>query len=375
METTRPAWATIDLGAIRSNATTLRRHAGPESGLCAVVKADAYGHGAVETARAAIAGGASRLAVAVLSEALALREAGIASPILILGAVGAEEAEATLEAGLEASVFDAEVVGAFERAALKQGKRAKLHLKIDTGMSRVGCWPEEAPDLAALIASGRATELSGVYTHFADADSRDLGFAREQLRRFDGALAGIEARGIPRPLRHAANSAATLWLPESRLDMVRAGIALYGLTPAEGRDFDPAFVPALSIRARVTRIREVDAGTTVSYGRIWTAKRRSRIATIPIGYADGYPRVVSGKSWAGFGDRRLPQIGRVCMDMCMFDATDAPELREGSELVLAGPGGPSLEELARLAGTINYEIACHAALRLPHRHVDGANPR
>jgi len=370
MDIKRTAWAEIDLAAIRSNAAVLLRYARRESRLCAVVKADAYGHGAVETARAALEGGASQLAVALLGEGLALRDAGIRAPILVLGAVAAAEAEDAVGADLEASVFDAVTIDAFDAAGLSAAKRARLHLKIDTGMSRVGCRPEEAAALAARIASSRGAELFGVYTHFANADEADLSFAREQLARFSIALSAVEAAGVSVPLRHAANSAATLWLPEARLDMVRAGIALYGLSPASGRDFDAAFRPALSIRARIVRLRVVEAGTTVSYGRTWTAIRRTRLATVSLGYADGYPRIVSGKTWAGFGQKRLPQIGRICMDMCMFDATDAPEATEGSELVLAGPGGPSLDELAGLAGTINYEIACRAAARLPrlYRH-------
>ena len=373
MNASRPAWATVDLSAIASNARLLLDYAGAGSRLCAVVKADAYGHGAVEVAKAALSGGASTLAVALVSEGIALRQAGLAAPILVLGGVSADEAEAALASDLEASVFDETAIEAFDRAGRRAPRRARLHLKIDTGMTRIGCQPAEAAALAGKIASLPGTGLAGVYTHFASADSADLGFAREQLARYHDALAAIRAAGVVVPLRHAANSAATLWFPESRLDMVRAGIALYGLAPDAGRDFDHRFRPALSIHARVTRVRTVEAGTTVSYGQTWTAGRRTRIATIPLGYADGYPRAASGRTWAGFGERRLPQVGRICMDIAMFDATGAPELKEGDEVILAGHGGPGLDEIAGLAGTINYEIACHAALRLPrvYRNASG----
>lgn len=373
MDISRPAWAEIDLSAISSNARLLREYAGPGSRLCAVVKADAYGHGAVEAARAALKGGASMLAVALLAEAIELREADIAVPILVLGGVPASEAQPAVAAGIDASVYESAAIGAFDKAGRKFERKARLHLKIDTGMTRVGCAPAEAPALAAAIASSPGTALAGVYTHFASADEVDLSFSREQLRLYAKAIDAIRAAGVEVPLRHAANSAATLWFPESRLDMVRAGIALYGLNPAVDRDFDPRFKPALSIHGRVTRIRTVEEGTTVSYGRTWTARRKTRVATVPLGYADGYPRVASGRTWAGFSGRRLPQIGRICMDIAMFDATEAPDLVEGDELVLAGPGGPTLDELAGIAGTINYEIACHAALRLPrvYKH-DGA---
>lgn len=370
MEPIRSARVEVDLSAIRGNAAALRRLAGPSSGLCAVVKADAYGHGALPVAKAALEGGASMLAVALIEEGCALRAAGIAAPILVLGGADPAGAAAATAADLEVSVYTEAAIAAFGEAARKAGKRARLHLKIDTGMNRVGCSPEEAPALAARIARESGAELAGIFTHFANADDPDLDFAREQLARYLHSLELVASWASPAPLRHAANSAATLWFPESRLDMVRAGIALYGLNPAAGRDPGIDLAPALSIRASVVRLRTVEAGETVSYGRIWTARRRSRIATIPVGYADGYPRAASNGTWAGFGDRRLPQVGRVCMDMCMFDATEAPELREGDELVLAGPGGPSLDELAALAHTINYELACHATIRLPRVHVD-----
>ncbi|HUX40322.1 MAG TPA: alanine racemase [Rectinemataceae bacterium] len=373
MDITRPAWAQIDLSAIASNARLLRDYAGPNSRLCAVVKADAYGHGAVEVARAALKGGAYMLAVALLAEAIELREAGITAPILVLGGVPASEAEPAVATGIDASVYESATIEAFDRAGRKYERKARLHLKIDTGMTRVGCSPAEAPALAAKIASSPGTALAGVYTHFASADETDLAFAREQLHLYLSAVDAIRGAGVDIPLRHTANSAATLWFPESRLDLVRAGIALYGLNPAADRDFDARFKPALSIHGRVTRIRTVEAGTTVSYGRTWTARRKTRVATVPLGYADGYPRIASSRTWAGFSGRRLPQIGRICMDIAMFDATEAPDLVEGDELVLAGPGGPALDELAGIAGTINYEIACHAGLRLPRVYrADGA---
>lgn len=371
---TRPAWAEIYVSAIEDNIKVIAGLLGPASRICAVVKADGYGHGALACARAALAGGASSLAVALLDEGIALREAGIGAPILLLGAVQAEEAEAAIQAGLEATVFSEKAIRAFDQAGRKAGAKARLHLKIDTGMSRVGCAPAEAPGLASLIAGLPGTALAGCYSHFANSDDPDLAFARRQLKLFLSALAAIEARGIRIPLRHIANSAAALWLPEARLDMVRIGIAMYGLRPDHARPFpEVGFRPALAVRARVTRLALVEPGATVSYGRTWAATRPTRVATVSLGYADGYPRILSGLSWAGFEGRRLPQVGRVCMDMCMFDATDAPDLEEGGEITLMGPGGPSLEEVADLAKTINYEIACSLGLRLPHLVSQGGS--
>jgi alanine racemase len=369
--TIRPAWAEVSVSAIRGNTELFAGLVGPSASVCAVVKAGAYGHGSVAASKAALAGGATMLAVALAEEGLELRAAGIAAPILVFGEPRPEEMAAILEAGLEATVFDEATILAFDAAARTSGTKARLHLKIDSGMGRIGCPPASAPTLAALVSRLPGTELAGVYSHFVDADAPDLAFAREQLRLFLGAVDAIQATGIAIPLRHIANSAATLWFPEARLDMVRLGIALYGLRPEATRDFPLAGIrPALSVKARVTRVATLEKGATVSYGRTWTADRTSRIATLPLGYADGYPRLVSGRIWAGFSGRRLPQVGRICMDMCMFDVTDAPDVVEGSELILLGPGGPSLEEVATSAGTINYEIACHASLRLPRRLVE-----
>jgi alanine racemase len=283
------------------------------------------------------------------------------------------QAGRALEAGLEVTVFTKEAAAVFSSVASTRRKRARLHLKVDTGMNRIGCRPDEAADLASYIHRLPATELASVYSHFATADDPDPTFARRQLELFLRVVSEVESRGIDVPLRHIANSAATLWLPESRLDLVRCGIALYGLLPRADRPLpDLSLEPALSIKARVTRISDIKKGDSTSYGRTWTADRDGRIATISLGYADGYPRSASGRGWAGFSGRRIPQRGSVCMDMCMFDATDAPELDTGSELVLMGPGGPSLEEVASWAGTINYEIACHAALRLPRVYIEGS---
>ena len=371
---TRPAWAEIYVSAIEHNIKALAELVGSASKICAVVKADGYGHGAIACARAALAGGASCLAVALLDECVALRKSGIDAPILLLGAVQAEDAEAVFQAGLEATVFSDKTIRAFDLAGRKAGGKARLHLKIDTGMSRVGCEPAEAPGLASLIAGLPGTALAGCYSHFANSDDPALGFARRQLGLFLSAMAAIEAAGVEVPIRHLANSAAALWLPEARLDMVRIGIAMYGLRPDHARPLPHGgFRPALAVKARVTRLAFVGPGATVSYGRSWTATRPSRIATVSLGYADGYPRSLSGRSWAGFEGQRLPQIGRVCMDMCMFDATEAPGLVEGSVITLMGPGGPSLEETGDLAKTINYEIACSLGLRLPHLVSQGGS--
>jgi len=364
--TKRPAWAEISVSAIEGNVRTIADIVGPGAGICAVVKSEAYGHGATAVARAALAGGATMLAVALVEEGRRLREDSIDVPILVLGAPQADEAAAIVKAGLEASVFSEKVITAFSEAARNSGTKARLHLKIETGMTRIGCRPEDAPGLASIIDSLPGIELAGVYSHFANADDPDKVFALEQLGIFRSAVSAIEGGGVSIPLRHMANSAAALWLPEARLDLVRIGIAMYGLRPDARRPLPRGFREAMTVKAKVTRISTVPPGSSVSYGRTWTATRATRVATVPIGYADGLPRLASGRAWAGFKGRSLAQIGRICMDMCMFDATEAPDLVEGDELAIMGPGGPSLDEIASLAGTINYEIACHAGLRLPH---------
>ena len=373
----RETRAEIDLGAIRENVLLACRLAGPAAQVMAVVKADAYGHGAAPVARTALAAGATWLGVAVPEEGAVLREAGILSRILVLGPIAPEQAELVVDHGLDQCVSDLAQADALDRMARRRGRVVSLHLKVDTGMGRVGLPPREVRPAADHLARLSAIRLAGLMTHFADADADDPAFTQEQMTRFEAAAQAFREAGIAVPLRHAANSAALLLHPGSRLDLVRPGIMLYGCHPrGPRRPDDPVLHPALRLRTVITQVKDVPAGGSVSYGRTFTASRDVRIATIPIGYADGLPRLLSNRGQALVRGRRAPLVGRVCMDMTMVDVTALPEVRAGDEAVLIGRQGDeeiTADEVAELAGTISYEILCRIGPRVPRVYV-GSTP-
>ncbi|MGH7360788.1 MAG: alanine racemase [Candidatus Methylomirabilales bacterium] len=371
---TRPTRAIVDLGALAHNIRSIKALVGPGVRIMAVVKADAYGHGGVPVARAALATGAEWLGVALPEEGTALRGAGLTAPILVFGPTPPAQAEEVVAAGLDQMVHAVPLAEALSRAAGKARRRVAVHLKVDTGMGRVGVPMEEVSALAGAIGRLPGVRLRGVMTHFAAADAPDPAHAREQLRRFHQALASPELRAVPSLLRHAANSAATFALPEARLDMVRAGIALYGCPPSPDAPPPVPLRPVLSLETRVAQVHWVPAGTTVSYGCTFVAPTRMRIATLPVGYGDGFPRALSNRGVVLLRGKRAPVVGRVCMDMVMVDVTGIPEVTEGDPVVLLGPQGTEaipVDAWAVLADTISYEVLCGISPRVPRLYVGG----
>lgn len=365
----RPTRVEIDLGALRANTQLACRLAGPGVEVMAVVKADGYGHGALPAAQAALEAGASWLGVAIPEEGVRLREAGIEARILVLGPAPLEQADLVVRHGLDQCVSDLEQAEALSRAARRAGRPAAVHLKVDTGMGRVGIPPAEVLPAAARLSSLTFLQPAGLMTHFAEADAEDPGFTREQLVRFHEAEAVLRGVGIRVPMRHAANSAGLLYHPEARLDLVRPGILLYGCPPARRpRPGDPALTPALRFRTEVLQMKEVPAGVGISYGRTFIAPRPLRVATLPVGYADGFSRLLSNVGQVLIGGRRAPVVGRVCMDMTMVDVTDIPGVRVGDEAVLIGrqaDGEITADEHAAWQGTISYEVLCAIGPRVP----------
>jgi alanine racemase len=366
---TRRAWAEIDLGAVRDNVHALRRLLRESTRLLAVVKADAYGHGAVAVAHAAVDAGAAMLGVATIDEGIELRAAGIRTPILLLGHTAPEEAEAVVAHDLAATVFQPQTARALSAAAGRAGRPARVHLKIDTGMGRIGVAPSRAPALARELSALGGVVLEGCCTHFATADELDLQPARAQLRMFLTVLRRLEDAGVPPGIRHAANSAAMLALPEAQLDMVRPGIALYGIPPASHLGDRAHLRRVMRLRARVSHVKRVEAGTPIGYGHVYRTERATTIATVPIGYGDGYPRLAGGRSHVVLGSRRLPVAGRVSMDQCTIDADDAA-VRVGDEVELWGES-VRIEEVAVAAQTIAYEILTGVSRRVPRIFVRG----
>jgi alanine racemase len=359
--------AEVDLDAVAANTRNIARVVRPAR-LFAVVKADGYGLGAVPVARVALASGASGLCVARPEEGLALRAAGIKAPILILGPTVPALADQVVRAGLTPTVCEPGAAAALARAAEAQSRPLPVHVKIDTGLHRYGILPSEAPAFLNHLAQYSRLRVEGLWTHLATADEADRTFAYEQLARFNEVTAALPAV----PLRHAASTAAALDLPEFRLDLVRAGIGIYGYYPSRHVGRAVALRPALTLKSRVIRVHQVGPGETVGYGRTWVAPRSSRIALVACGYGDGYPRHLSNRGVVLIRGRRCPVVGRVSMDLLTADATHLPEVAVGDEVVLVGRQGEeeiTLDELAELAETVPYELLTRLTPRVPRVYV------
>lgn len=368
----RPTAALIDLAALTHNFREVSRRTGSRK-ILAVVKAQAYGHGAVPVSRCLAEAGADMLGVALVEEGRELREAGISTPLLIMGAVFPDQAEEIVRLDLITTLTSLQVAQSLSKAARKKGRTAAVHIKVDTGMGRIGLVPEAVPELISGIVELGSVRIEGLMTHFADADLQNKQFAAVQMDRFEKLAHDLEQRGMTVPVRHAANSAAVLDLRRSFFTMVRPGLMLYGYNPLEHALEGVDLHPVLSLVTRIAFIKRVPAGTPISYGRTFTTRRESLIATIPVGYADGYSRGLSNKGQALVGGRRVGIAGRVCMDMTMLDVTDVPGVREGDEVVLIGrQGNESITagDIAAMTGTIPYEVLCGISGRVPRVYVD-----
>jgi alanine racemase len=361
----RPTAARIDLDAIAHNIRRLREIAGVP--LMAVIKADAYGHGAVRVARAALCSHATALAVATLSEARTLREADITAPILVLGYTPPWQAREAVRLGIMCAIFEVDVARAFSAAAIALQREATVHVKIDTGMGRLGMPPDEAVPFLQALTDLPLLRVEGLYSHFATADSNDESFARLQLARFQQTVDQITVAGLRPPIIHMANSAALLRFPEARFDMVRPGIACYGLSPAEETPLPTDFRPALSFHTELAQVKSLPAGTALSYGGTFTTQRPSRIGTIPVGYADGFRRSPPWREVLIRG-QRAPIVGRICMDYALVDVTDIAGAKRGDPVVIIGNQGEdciTADEVATWLGTINYEVVSAILPRVP----------
>jgi alanine racemase len=357
----------------------LQRRAGAAD-LMAVIKANAYGHGAPEVARALHEAGVRHFAVARVSEALQLRESGLADAILVLGAPLVDDLPLYAEHDLGVTISSAEIARAVTDLA-HSGQPMRVHVKVDTGMGRIGVTPEEAPSIAQHLAATPGINLAGLWTHFASAHDPDDPYTRNQFETFRAVVESVQDQaGVER--LHIANSSALFMFEESveafEPALVRVGLTLYGLGSRPEMIRQAGLRPVMRLLSQVTHIKTVKPGTSISYGRRWTAERTTRIATIGAGYGDGFPRLLSNRGEVGIGGRRYPVVGTICMDMFMIDlgppgtpASDAVSL--GDTVTLMGPGGPSSAELATWADTIPYEICCGISARVPRRYVSGSN--
>jgi alanine racemase len=371
MRPERPTWLEIDLGAIARNTQRVKQTVGPATKVLVSLKADAYGHGALRVARVALRNGAEWLGVATVSEARPLREADVQAPILVFGYTPPWQAREAVRLDLRATVYDRDSALALAQAAREQGRVAHVHVKVDTGMARLGIRSEEIPEIVAFVRDLRAMSgltVEGVFTHFSSADALDQSYSHRQLSRFEAVLAALAADGPLPEIIHAANSAALLTLPGARFGMVRAGVAIYGLPPSDDVALPADFEPALAFRTLVAQVKWVPAGEGVSYGATYITDRPTRIATLPVGYADGFRRAPRNWGEVLIRGERAPLLGRVAMDQCMVDVTHIPGVEQGDEVTLIGRQGRdalTAQDVAARLGTSAYEVVSSLLARVP----------
>ncbi len=379
----RRAWAEVNLDAIENNIKQIRKYVRPETKILAAVKANAYGHGYAQVARTLVKNGVDYLGVACMDEAIQLRQSGFRCPILILGYTDPNEIAQLVKEDITAACYSYEMASLISRAAVKQDKRAKIHLKIDTGMSRLGfkyneddANNQQSVDTIYKIAVLPNLDIEGIFTHFSAADSDDA-YTELQFSRFEAVCNRLKDSGLNIPIKHCCNSAALIKYPKMHMDMVRPGIILYGEKPAS--DFDCGRVslkPAMQLKARVTHIKELEPGVSVSYGRKFNTEKKTKLITVSIGYGDGYSRTLSGKAQAIVNGTICNLAGNICMDQCMIDATAVNTINIGDEVILFGKSDDielPVESLAEKMGTINYEILCLIGKRIPRIYIQNGS--
>ncbi|MBI3268258.1 MAG: alanine racemase [Planctomycetes bacterium] len=360
-------WAEVDLKAVEENLRLVKNEVGPEVRILVVVKADAYGHGAVPVAKTALESGASMVGVGDSTEALELRHAGIRHPILILGALIEEELGWVVSFDITPTIHAAEMVGLLEQEAARQSKRQRVHVKVDTGMGRLGASPARAAEIVRRVSAAPHLELEGISTHFSSVWGADPERTEKQVGRFNALLSEVEGQGIRVKYRHAANSASLFKNPASRFNLVRPGGVIYGIDTSNLRGAGVPLRPALALKSQIAFLKGVPAGTPIGYNATHVTTRRTRIATIPVGYSDGYPYSLGNRGQVLVRGRLAPVVGTITMDYVMVDVGQVPDVRAGDEVVLIGRQGDSelrIEDLARVADTIPYEITCSLGKRV-----------
>lgn len=374
-DTLRPAWVEVNLNNVDYNIKQIKKKVGEDRQIIGVVKADGYGHGAPQIAKVLLDNGVSMLAIAALSEAIALRKEGFTCPIIMLGLTPELYHQTILDYDITAVVSSFENAAHLSQLAVQAGKRPEILVAVDTGMGRIGFLPEaESVPQVVQISKLPGIKIKGLFSHFATADEKDKAYAKGQLDKYNKFADLLIAAGIPLEFRTLANSAAIMEIPSAYFDAVRPGIILYGCYPSHEVDQNQLSIkPVMSVKANIIHLKKVGPGFSVSYGRKFTTERDSLIGTLALGYADGFPRNLSGK-----GGRVIvngvyaPIIGNICMDQCMIDVTDVPNVKLGDEVVLIGTQGDKsilADEIADKTGTINYEVTCRFALRLPRVYV------
>lgn len=369
----RPAWAEIDLDAIAYNTRNIKKLIGDKD-LIAVVKANCYGHGVIDIIPTLLENGASRFAVAMISEALEIRDNKITAPVMILGFTPLYLGEELINNNIEQTVYDLDYAKELSKIALTLNKKAKIHIAIDTGMGRIGFLPnEKSIDNITEICSLEGIEVIGIFTHFSTSDEKDKEYSHDQFTKMLSVMDTLKKRGIDIPLKHVANSGAIIDLPDTYLDAVRAGIILYGYYPSDEIDKNNlALKPALTLKATITNVKTLEKDMYVSYGRTFKTSNETIVATIPVGYADGYLRKLAENGKVIIKGEFAPIIGRICMDQFMIDVTNIPDVKIGDEVILLGEKNGlkyNADDMAKKLDTINYEVTCMLKSRLPRVYI------
>jgi alanine racemase len=377
MTTQRATVAQIDLNAFKHNLGKIRSLLDPQVKILAVVKANAYGHGAIPCAKAALDAGADWLGVAILEEGVELRYSGIGAPILVMGGILPDEAKNLIQYGLSTGVSDYSLARELSRQAEKQGKTVGVHLKVDTGMGRLGMAPEKLPGFVEEMQAVKNIRVEGIFTHLSSADEADPEFTLGQLDRLSQSIDSLKSKGVALPAIHAANSSAILNFPASHLDMVRPGISLYGTLGLSAKSSNPntspELKPVMQWKTKILQISKLPKGTSLSYNRQFTTDRDSVIAVLPVGYGDGLNRRLSNNMEVLVKGKRAPQVGTICMDLSLIDVTDIEGVQCQDEVVLFGQQGNetiTVDEMAERCGTISYEILCNVSERVPRVYLD-----
>jgi len=369
----RPVWAEINLDTIATNTKNIKKLIGDKE-LIAIVKADCYGHGAVDVVPTLLDNGASRLAVAMLTEAIELRKNNINAPIVILGYTPLYLGEELINYDIEQTVYDLDYAKELSKIALSLNKKAKIHIAIDTGMGRIGFLPgDDTVKIINEVYNLEGLEVIGIYSHFSTSDEKDKSYANEQLFKFKKVIADLKALGIEIPLKHISNSGAIIDMPETYLNGVRPGIILYGYYPSKEVSNDNLSVkPALTLKAKVAHVKELHKDMYISYGKTFKTNKKTIVATLPIGYGDGYPRALSENAKVIVNGKFASILGRICMDQCMIDVTDIENVKTGDEVIILGEEGDlkfNADDMAEALGTINYEILCRIKSRIPRVYI------
>ena len=370
-------WVEIDVDAIAHNFNAIKKKVGMNTKILAIVKADAYGHGAVEVTRTLVKNGVDMLGVAVPEEGIELRENNIKAPILVLTPVLPEQIEETLEYSLGATVYDLDAANEMSKIAKKRNCNINIHVEVDTGMGGVGVYPDKALSLIKALLLMENLKVEGIFTHFSSSEEKDKLFTHEQNNIFKKVLNQLEGKKVYVPLIHAANSAAILDVPDSYFSMVRPGLILYGIFPSNYVSKSIDLKPAMSFKTRIINLKHLDSGSTVGYGRTFKILKPTKVATIPVGYKDGFSRYFSNLGEVLINGKRASIIGRVCMDRCFIDVTSLSDISNGSEVVLLGGQEDeliSIESSAELINTIPYEVACNIGRKVPKKYVNNGTP-